>query len=202
MLSFGMSFPGWSTFYIMYKLIPTGQNTVHLSQLLCLVKLNININNGTKTKWRLRCKRSHSIGHFNHFKNKQLNETNEEKKILITEKHSVKKNQAKQICIQSEKLTSFYGKTQREIDMGNLKVFAADMPAGPASFQKPLFIGYIIPVWLVWNYLLQASKLSVYLIQRSVATTTCSVQLHVSVIEINTLFNRFVITFWPLFWLC
>ena len=125
----------------MYKLIPTGQNTVHLSQLLCLVKLNININNGTKTKWRLRCKRSHSIGHFNHFKNKQLNETNEEKKILITEKHSVKKNQAKQICIQSEKLTSLYGKTKRESDMGNFKVFAADMPAGPASFQKPLFIG-------------------------------------------------------------
>ena len=191
-----MSFPGWSTFYIMYKLIPTDQNTVQLSEPFCLVKLNININNGTKTKWRLPCKRSHSIGHFNHFENKQLNETNEEKKILITQKHSVKKNQAKQICIQSEKLTSFYGKTQRESDMGNFKVFVADMPAGPASFQKPLFIGYIIPVWLVWNYLLQASKLSVYLIQRSVKTTTCSVQL--SMIEINTLFNRVVFTFWPL----
>ena len=25
--------------------------------------------------------------------------------------------------------------------MGNFIVFAADMPAGPASFQKPLFIG-------------------------------------------------------------
>ena len=80
------------------------------------------------------------MGHFNHFKNKQLNETNEEKKILITQKHSVKKNQAKQICIQSEKLTSFYGKTQRESDMGNFKVFVADIPAGPASFQKFLFI--------------------------------------------------------------
>ena len=197
-----MSFPGWSTFYIMYKLIPTDQNTVHLSQLFCLVKLNININNGTKTKWRLPYKRSHSIGHFNHFINKQLNETNEEKKILITEKHSVKKNQAKQICIQSEKLTSFYGKTKRESDRGNFKVFAADIPAGPASFSEVPFYRYIIPVWLVWNHLLQASKLYVYLIQRSVATTTCSVQLHVSVIEINTLFNRFVITFWPLFWLC
>ena len=63
------------------------------------------------------------------------------KKISINEKHSVKKNQAKQICMQMEKLTSFYGKTQRESDMGNFKVFAADMPAGPASFQKSLFIG-------------------------------------------------------------
>ena len=37
-----MSFPGQSTFYIMYKLIPTDQNTVNLSQLFCLVKLLLN----------------------------------------------------------------------------------------------------------------------------------------------------------------
>ena len=141
-----MSFPGQSTFYIMYKLIPTDQNTVNLSLLfrlvkLSLIELNININNGTKTRWRQPYKRSNPIGHFNHFINKQLNETNEEKKILITETNSVKKNQAKQICMQTEKLTSFYGKTKRESDMGNFMVFAADIPAGPASFQKSLFIG-------------------------------------------------------------
>ena len=167
-----------------------------------LIELNININNGTKTRWRLPYKRSNPIGHFNHFINKQLNKTNSEKKDLNYWKHSAKKNQAEQICMQSEKLTSFYGKTKRESDRGNFKVFAADIPAGPASFSEVPLYRYIIPVWLVWNHLLQASKLSVYLIQRSVATTTCSVQLHVSVIEINTLFNRFVITFWPLFWLC
>lgn len=43
--------------------------------------------------------------------------------------------------MQTEKLTSFYGKTKRESDMGNFMVFAADIPAGPASFQKSLFIG-------------------------------------------------------------
>ena len=43
--------------------------------------------------------------------------------------------------MQTEKLTSFYGKTKRESDMGNFSVFAADMPAGPASCQKSLFIG-------------------------------------------------------------
>ena len=42
--------------------------------------------------------------------------------------------------MQTEKLTSFYGKTKRESDMANFKVFAADIPAGPASFQKSLFI--------------------------------------------------------------
>ena len=68
------------------------------------------------------------------------------KRIWIHEKHSVKKNQAKQICMQTEKLTSFYGKTKRESGMGNFKVFAADMPAGPASFSKVPFYRYIIPV--------------------------------------------------------
>lgn len=48
--------------------------------------------------------------------------------------------------MQTEKLTSSYGKTKRESGMGNFKVFAADMPAGPASFSKVPFYRYIIPV--------------------------------------------------------
>ena len=70
-----------------------------------------------------------------------MKQTKKKKKDLKHWKHSVKKNQAEQICMQSEKLTSFYGKTKTESDTGNFKVFAADMPAGPASFQKSLFIG-------------------------------------------------------------
>lgn len=70
-----------------------------------------------------------------------MKQTKTKKFELRNEQHSVKKNQANQICIQTEKLTSFYGKTKRESDIGNFKVFAADIPAGPASFQKSLFIG-------------------------------------------------------------
>lgn len=48
-----------------------------------------------------------------------MKQTKKKKFELRNEKHSVKKNPAKQICMQTEKLTSFYGKTKRESDMGN-----------------------------------------------------------------------------------
>ena len=90
--------------------------------------------------------------------------------------------------MQTEKLTSFYGKTKRERDMGNFKVFAADLPAGPASFQKSLYIGTLsLFDWFEIISCKPQNYLFILFNARSVATTSCSVQL--SMIEINTLFN-------------
>lgn len=90
--------------------------------------------------------------------------------------------------MQTEKLTSFCGKTKRESDIGNFKVFAADLPAGPASFQKFLFIGTLslfdwfeITSCKPQNYLFISFN---GLLQRQ---RVQSVQL--SMIEINTPFN-------------